>query len=181
MPVIPVLFLELVNSGTANANTGLYIKHYATGTGNLAFRVDDVSGDTTPFVIDGDGNVGISSTSPAGILDIGTSAAGILLRAGQPGITISSSSAGHTADIQIAAPDRIDMFASSFSLTTSNTSDGSLKLTSYGNLTLDTSQNNGNIIFNTGTGGITQNLGTYIVNATADQIGAIALNATRGE
>ena len=88
------------------------------------------------------GNVGISSTSPAGILDIGSSAAGILLRAGQPGITISSSSAGHTADIQIAAPDRIDMFASSFNLTTSNTSDGSLKLTSYGNLTLDTSQGN---------------------------------------
>ncbi|MEK7678585.1 MAG: hypothetical protein AAB356_00180, partial [Deltaproteobacteria bacterium] len=64
--------LELTNSGTANANTGLYIKHYATGTGNLAFRVDDISGDTSPFVIDGDGNVGIASTSPAGILDIGT-------------------------------------------------------------------------------------------------------------
>ncbi|MEK6560662.1 MAG: hypothetical protein AABZ07_02915, partial [Nitrospirota bacterium] len=123
------------------------------------------------------GNVGISSTSPAGILDIGSSAAGILLRAGQPGITISSSSAGHTADIQIAAPDRIDMFASSFNLTTSNTSDGSLKLTSYGNLTLDTSQGNKNILLRAGAGSINLSSGTTTISGNVNlNSGTLALN-----
>ncbi len=64
--------LAIDNTGTANANTSLYIKHYATGTNNLAFRVDDVSGDTTPFIIDGNGNVGIGNdTSPVALLTVG--------------------------------------------------------------------------------------------------------------
>ncbi|MEK7585901.1 MAG: hypothetical protein AAB477_01545, partial [Patescibacteria group bacterium] len=49
------------NTGTASTNTGLKINHYATGTGNLALRIDDESGDTTPFIIDGDGRVGIGT------------------------------------------------------------------------------------------------------------------------
>lgn len=35
-----------------------------------SFRVDDASGDTTPFVIDADGNVGIGTASPAKDLEI---------------------------------------------------------------------------------------------------------------
>jgi len=62
--------LSLTNSGTLNTNTTFYLKHYATGTGNLAMRVDDVSGDTTPFVIDGAGNVGIGTTGPGYKLEI---------------------------------------------------------------------------------------------------------------
>jgi hypothetical protein len=63
--------LQLDNTGTSNTNTTMVINHYATGTNNLAFRVNDVSGDTTPFVIDGDGNVGIGDTTPAAALTVG--------------------------------------------------------------------------------------------------------------
>jgi hypothetical protein len=62
--------LAIDNTGTSNTNTSLYIKHYATGTNNLAFRVDDVSGDTTPFVIDGTGAVGIGTTAPTSMFEI---------------------------------------------------------------------------------------------------------------
>ncbi|TSC88693.1 MAG: hypothetical protein G01um10145_860 [Microgenomates group bacterium Gr01-1014_5] len=62
--------LDLTNSGTSNTNTTAYIKHYATGTNNLAFRIDDVSGDTTPFAVDGTGSVGIGTTAPQGNLEI---------------------------------------------------------------------------------------------------------------
>jgi hypothetical protein len=56
--------LKLSNTGTSNANTSLYIDHRATGTNNLALRVDDASGDTTPFVVDGVGNVGVGISAP---------------------------------------------------------------------------------------------------------------------
>ncbi|KKR06417.1 MAG: hypothetical protein UT34_C0001G0457 [candidate division WS6 bacterium GW2011_GWF2_39_15] len=36
----------------------------------LSFRVNDEAGDTTPFVIDADGNVGIGTSTPGGKLDI---------------------------------------------------------------------------------------------------------------
>ncbi len=58
--------LKLSNTGTSNANTTLYIDHRATGTNNLAMRIDDASGDTTPVIVDGDGRVGIGTTSVTG-------------------------------------------------------------------------------------------------------------------
>lgn len=71
--------LALDNTGTSNANTSLYIKHYATGTNNLAFRIDDVSGDTTPFVVDGTGAVGIGTTAPTSLFELyGAGAADIV-------------------------------------------------------------------------------------------------------
>ncbi|MDY0096737.1 MAG: tail fiber domain-containing protein [Candidatus Dojkabacteria bacterium] len=62
--------LSLNNTGTLNTGTTMVINHYATGTNNLAFRVNDVSADTTPFVIDGNGNVGIGTTTPEGSLTV---------------------------------------------------------------------------------------------------------------
>jgi hypothetical protein len=41
------------------------------GTG-LSFRVNDQSGDTTPFVIDADGKVGIGTTAPTSALSVGS-------------------------------------------------------------------------------------------------------------
>ncbi|MCW1888083.1 MAG: LamG domain-containing protein [Candidatus Moranbacteria bacterium] len=55
--------LKVSNTGTASANTALYVDHRATGTGNLALRVDDEASDTTPFIIDGEGRVGIGTSS----------------------------------------------------------------------------------------------------------------------
>lgn len=40
-----------------------------SGTGN-SFRINDVSGDTTPFIVDADGNVGVKTASPAYDLDV---------------------------------------------------------------------------------------------------------------
>jgi hypothetical protein len=67
--------LSLTNSGTLNTGTTLYIKHYATGTNNLAFRIDDESSDATPFVVDGTGNVGIGDSGPDYSLEISSAAA----------------------------------------------------------------------------------------------------------
>ncbi len=64
--------VEIGNTGTSNTNTGLLINHYATGTNNLAFRVNDVSGDSTPFVIDGTGAVGIGDDTPLSLLTVGS-------------------------------------------------------------------------------------------------------------
>jgi len=66
--------LELDNTGTSNTNTTFYIKHYATGTNNLALRIDDVSSDTTPFVVDGTGQVGIQDSSPDYLLELSSAA-----------------------------------------------------------------------------------------------------------
>ncbi|QQR78763.1 MAG: hypothetical protein IPJ68_00545 [Candidatus Moraniibacteriota bacterium] len=68
--------LDLQNTGTANANTSLLIQHNATGTGNLAFRVNDVASDTSPFVIDGTGNVGIGTAAPSLPLHVSRSTGG---------------------------------------------------------------------------------------------------------
>ena len=70
--------LSLQNTGTANTNTSLLIQHNATGTNNLALRVNDVASDTTPFVIDGTGAVGIGTTAPSGWLDINNSGADVV-------------------------------------------------------------------------------------------------------
>ncbi|MBP9728095.1 MAG: hypothetical protein KBD27_01825 [Candidatus Moranbacteria bacterium] len=80
--------LAIDNTGTSNANTSLYIKHYATGTNNLAFRVDDVSGDTTPFVIDGTGAVGIGTTAPTTLFELyGTGSANAIATLTAPDAT----------------------------------------------------------------------------------------------
>ena len=63
--------LTLTNSGVANTNTSFVIQHNATGTNNLAFRVNDVASDTTPFVIDGAGNVGVGTDVPGAPLSLG--------------------------------------------------------------------------------------------------------------
>ncbi len=50
-----------------------------TGTG-LSLRVNDVAGDTTPFVVDADGNVGIGTSARSRILDIVQAASAPQLR-----------------------------------------------------------------------------------------------------
>ena len=55
--------LAVSNTGTANANTTLFVDHRATGTDNLALRVNDEASDTTPFIIDGSGRVGIGTAT----------------------------------------------------------------------------------------------------------------------
>lgn len=49
------------------ANTALMVTNSGTGD---SFRVNDVSGDTTPFVVDADGNVGIGTTNPNHTLEV---------------------------------------------------------------------------------------------------------------
>ncbi len=62
--------LSLQNTGTASGNISLLIQHNATGTGNLAFRVNDIAGDTTPVVIDGTGQFGIGTAAPTTLFEL---------------------------------------------------------------------------------------------------------------
>lgn len=64
--------MKISNTGTASANTALYVDHRATGTNNLALRIDDEASDTTPFVVDGEGRVGIQTASPTVALQVGS-------------------------------------------------------------------------------------------------------------
>jgi len=103
------------------------------------------------------GNLGIGTgvSSPRGSLDV-TADEDIILRAGL-GATDASVSGNN--DIQLAAEDRIDLYANSYSLTTSGNSvdilsAGRIDLSAKGTLTLDTSQNNTNIVLTPGTGNV---------------------------
>lgn len=58
--------LSLSNTGAANTNTTLSINHQATGINNLALRINDQVNDTTPFIIDGDGRVGVGTQTISG-------------------------------------------------------------------------------------------------------------------
>ncbi len=58
--------LKVSNTGAANANTSLLIDHQATGTNNLALRINDQSADVTPFIVDGNGRVGVGTSSVTG-------------------------------------------------------------------------------------------------------------------
>ena len=69
------------------------------------------------------------------------------MRAGASSLQLSSSATSTTADIQLAAADRIDLFASSLALSTSSASAGDIKIDSAGTFTLSTSRNNTNILF----------------------------------
>lgn len=70
--------LKLSNTGSANTNTTFLIDHQATGTDNLAMRINDEAGDTSPFIIDGDGRVGIGTDAITGsterLLQVGSTA-----------------------------------------------------------------------------------------------------------
>ena len=57
------------------------------------------------------GNVGIGTSTPLSTLDVLGSAAGILMRAGASSLQLSSGATSTTADLQLAAADRIDLFA----------------------------------------------------------------------
>lgn len=59
-------------------------------TSGLSFRVNDEAGDTTPFVIDADGNVGIGTATPGARLDIAGSTGTITNTSGD--ITINAAS-----------------------------------------------------------------------------------------
>jgi hypothetical protein len=59
--------LDVTQNYTTSTGNALYLKNY--GNGN-ALRVDDASGDTTPFIIAANGNVGIGTTSASNVLDV---------------------------------------------------------------------------------------------------------------
>ena len=63
------LGLAWSNTITIASGTTVPLTIQNNGTGN-SFVVNDVASDTTPFVIDASGNVGIGTTSPGGKLDV---------------------------------------------------------------------------------------------------------------
>lgn len=116
--------------------------------------------------IDSTGNLEIGTSSPLYTLDVsgGTRVigdAGVILRAGRSSINLSSGTTSTTADLQLAAADRIDLFASSLKLTTSSLTAGDMVLQSKGSMTFDTSGGTGKFAF---VGG---NVGVGITNPLA--------------
>ncbi len=91
------------NTGTANANTSLFVQHNATGTDNLAVRVNDVASDSTPFVIDGTGNVGVGTAAPSRVMDIFQAASAPQLRLSKDLTNYSEFTVDSTGDLQLAA------------------------------------------------------------------------------
>lgn len=91
------------NTGTANTNVSLYVDHRATGTNNLAVRVDDQASDTTPFVIDGTGQVGVGTNAPAAPMDIFQVASAPQLRLSKDLTNYSEMTVDSAGDLKFAA------------------------------------------------------------------------------
>ena len=58
---------KIANTAATSTAGGLFINQVGTGS---ALRVDDASGDTTPFLIDASGNVGVGTSSPSSSLHV---------------------------------------------------------------------------------------------------------------
>jgi len=73
----PAMVIESSTGGNNTETHGLYIKNTANGYG---LRIDDQSSDTTPFVVDNQGRVGIGTTEPLRSLHVsGAGDTGIML------------------------------------------------------------------------------------------------------
>ena len=138
------------NNGFVSWDTNLAIIGGQTGSDLALYSSGEKVRITTT------GNVGIGTTARRGILDV-VGDASIIMRGFGLGAVQNSTSGDN--DIQLAAEDRIDLFASSYSLTTSGNSvdilsGGRIDLSAKGTLTLDTSQNNAHIVLTPGSGNV---------------------------
>lgn len=61
------VFLKVANNNSSDSGTTTQIQNVGTGK---SFEVDDQANDTTPFVIDAAGNVGVGTTTPASPLTV---------------------------------------------------------------------------------------------------------------
>ncbi|RPG31981.1 MAG: hypothetical protein CBB72_011325 [Muricauda sp. TMED12] len=78
----PAMVIQTATGGNSTETHGLYIKNTAAGYG---LRIDDTSGDTSPFVVDTEGRVGIGTTSPATQLHVDGNGSAVELRVAQNG------------------------------------------------------------------------------------------------
>lgn len=94
--------LDITQNYTAATGEALYVKNYGTGA---SFRVDDVASDTTPFLIDQNGNVGIGDATPDYQFDVDgtfTVASGSNIMSGNT-LTVSPTSAPGAATTYISS------------------------------------------------------------------------------
>lgn len=179
LTVAGTAFLGGTSTGL-NINAGTITSAYApgqAGDNEIPIVINAIGASTTSLTlqtggsdrikIDANGNVGIGTGTPLGILDAKGDAS-ILLRAGTASLSLSGGTTSTTADLQLAAADKISLFGSSFSLTTSSGSAGDLKLDSAGTLTISTSRNNTNIALMPGSGGVALGISTPAGSATLD-------------
>jgi len=83
--------LELFQDDTGSSGGAMYLRNLGTG---YALRVDDEGSDTTPFVIDASGNVGIGTASPSSELEVVSSST-----SANRGIIVSQTNSTYAAKI----------------------------------------------------------------------------------
>lgn len=140
----PLLKLVSAAGGTANFGGNLYIEN---SSNNLSMRIDDVAGDTTPFVVDQSGNVGIGMTNPGAKLQV---AGAVNLNDGTDRGLLTFSSTGWNRFIVRGQSG----YALSFG---SNATDGLMVLDTAGNVGIGTT-NPGSLLHVKGIGGASQGL-----------------------
>ncbi len=162
--------VNLNNSNTSATGNTLVVNHY--GSDGYALRVNDEAADTTPFVIDETGNVGLGDTSPASLLTVGN---GDLFQVNSSGIIASIDGVAHTID-DVSGNLTLTSNSNTISLNDNVTFAGTTTLNSL-TYTWPASQNSNYILQTNGTGTLSWiDLNTAVTSYWSQANGALFPN-----
>ncbi|NCT56047.1 site-specific integrase, partial [bacterium] len=168
--------VSISQADTSSTGGALYLQNLGSG---ISFRVDDTATDTTPFVIDNSGNVGIGTSTPAAFLDVAGSTTG------QASVRVESGTVPSSPGIGDIYSDGTDLFFyDGVGWVDLTYGDGGSGAASWSNITsptsnLSLSMSNNLTTFNWATGTGTNNLFNLTSDNSATGTGAL-LNIKTG-